>query len=476
MSVVKILNRNSELMTLSEKAVQELMQSFQGTLLQPGDDGYDIARKVWNGLIDRQPALIARCAGTADVVAAVNFAREQDLLLSVRSGGYNVSGAAVVDKGMVIDLSTMCQVQVDEKHHVVRAEGGALLGDIDRETQKFNLATPLGVVSRIGAAGLTLHGGIGWQVRKHGLSIDNLEAVEIVTADGQVVRASAHEHDDLFWAVLGSGGNFGVITAFEFRLHKLGPEVWMSMPIYPLEKASEVMAACRNYMAEAPEELMVIGIYKTAPAIEAVPGQYHGKPVVILLGCYTGRPEDGIDVIGPLCSINEPIVDLSAQMSWLEAQQFLDDDYPAGNLYCSKSICLDRFDDAVVTALAVHAKNRPSPDSSINIWFLGGAMSRIPDFATPFCKRDVSYMIDIEANWHKSEETEANVAWARAVYDDMQRFSDGSTYPTFPGFVEDAGTPLQAADGPNLSKLMKIKARYDPGNLFQGQLNIASRN
>jgi FAD/FMN-containing dehydrogenase len=472
MPSIEILKKDGALTHLAENEVQKLENCLQGQLIRPGDGNYDSARKVWNGLIDRRPALIASCAGTADVVAAVNFAREHELLLSIRSGGHNVSGAAIAEQGMVIDLSRLRGVKVDEHHHIAKVEAGALLGDVDRETQKYSLATPLGVVSQTGVAGLTLHGGLGWQVRKHGLSMDNLAAVEMVTANGRVLRASAQENDDLFWAVQGGGGNFGVVTSFEFHLHQLGPEVWICAPIYPLAKAREVMTFCRDYMAQAPEDLMVIGVYWTAPAIQAVPAQHYGQPVIILLGCYTGPAEQGLDAIQPLCSITEPIADLSAQMSWLEAQQFLDQDYPEGGLYYWKSIYLQRFDEDVIAALAAHTKKRPSRESSIDVWFLGGAIGRVADIETPYYKRDATTMVAVEANWQKHEDTEANIAWARAVFDDMQRFSDGSSYLNFPGFTEDADKLVKASYGPNLAKLRRIKAKYDPDNVFQGLLNI----
>lgn len=476
MPATKILSRDGMLVSLPDSVVQDLKNNFQGQLLQPGDSEFDTARKVWNGLIDRQPALIARCSATADVVAAVNFAREHKLLLSVRSGGHNVSGAAIAENGLVIDLSRMRRVEVDDRHKIAKVEGGALLGDVDGETQKLNLAAPLGVVSQTGVAGLTLHGGLGWQVRKHGLTIDNLASVEIVTASGRILRASKQENEDLYWAIKGGGGNFGIVTSFEFNLHKLGPQVWMSAPVYPLGKAREVMTFCRDYMAEAPEDLMVIGVYWTAPTIQAVPAQHYGQPVIILLGCYTGPPEQGLDAIQPLCSITEPIADLSAQMNWLDAQQFLDKDYPDGGLYYWKSLYVERFDEELIATLATHTKKRPSLESSIDVWFLGGAMSRVPDFMTPFHKRDASVMVAIEANWQKHEDTDANIAWAREVYDDLQRFSDGAGYLNFPGFVEDKNNMLQACYGPNLPKLMKIKSKYDPDNMFPGLLNIAPEN
>lgn len=472
---IKILDRKGELKVLSEARLQEWRKSFRGTIFQAVDDGYDDARKVWNGLIDHHPALIACCAGPEDVVTAVDFARDNNLLLSVRAGGHNVSGAAVADRGLTIDLSAMRKVTVDAQHKIARVEGGALLGDIDRQTHKFNLAAPLGIVSQAGVAGLTLHGGVGWQVRKHGLTIDNLEAVEIVTAAGRMMRASAHENQELFWAIRGGGGNFGVVTSFEFRLHRLGQQVMMSAPIYPLARAAEVMTFCRDYMAEAPEELMVIGTCCTAPHIEAVSAEHYGQPVVMLLGCYAGDPAEGREVIQPLCSITEPIADLSVQMDWLEAQQFLHKDYPDGACYYWKSIFLNRFDEDVIAALAYHTANRPSLESSIDVWFLGEAMARNPDDPTPLQRRDAPFMANVKANWHDPEEAELNIAWARAAYYDLRRFSDGSSYLNFPGFIEDGEKMLEAAYGPNLPGLMKVKNQYDPDNLFPGLLNIAPR-
>jgi FAD/FMN-containing dehydrogenase len=328
------------------------------------------------------------------------------------------------------------------------------------------------VVSKTGVAGLTLHGGSGWLMRKHGLSIDNLEAVEIVTADGRLVRASMDRHPDLFWALRGGGGNFGVVTAFEFRLHPVGPQVWMSVPIYPLERAQEVMTACRDYLAGAPEELMVLGVFWSAPAGPEVPAEHHGKPVVILLGCYTGATDKAEKVLAPLRNIGAPIADLSAPMPWTEAQKFLDADYPDGIFYYWKSIYLNRFDDEVIRVLAEFAAKRPSPESSIDVWFLGGAANRVAPDATAFRQRQSPIMIGIEANFHDRGAAEANIAWARDLHRELGRFSDGGNYLNFPGFIEEKEDLLRGAYGPNLERLQKIKAQYDPRNLFPGLLNI----
>ncbi len=345
--------------TLSAEIVSSLVNRMRGLLITPGDEEYDSARKVWNGMIDNRPGLIARCTGTADVMSAVNFAREHNLLVSVRGGGHNVAGTAVTESSLVIDLSHMRSVHVDPDNLVARAEGGARLGDLDHETEPFGLAAPVGVVSETGVAGLTLHGGAGWLLRKHGLTIDNLLSVEIVTADGQLRRASENQHTDLFWAVRGGGGNFGVVTSFEFRLHTMGPKVWMSAPMYPLNRAEEVVGAFLDYMARAPEDLSVLGVFWTAPDIEEVPAQYRGSPVIVLLGCYTGPFEKGEHVIAPLREIGTPIADLSAPMTWVEAQKFLDGDYPDGAFYYWKSLYIDRMDEETIKAIAEHTASRP---------------------------------------------------------------------------------------------------------------------
>jgi FAD/FMN-containing dehydrogenase len=475
MTSVKIMTQSGDRISLNSETLGAFAGRLRGDLLGPADKGYEEARRVWNGMIDKKPALIARCQGTADVIATVNFARERNLLLSIRAGGHNVSGAAIAEDGLVIDVSQMRSVHVAPEQRIARVDGGARLGDLDHETAPFGLAVPVGVVSATGVAGLTLHGGAGWLMRKYGLSIDNLKAIEIVTADGQLVRATENQHPDLFWALRGGGGNFGVVTSFEFQLHPAGPQVWMSVPIYPLERAREVMTVCRDYMADATEDLMVLGVYWSAPALQEVPEAYQGKPVIILLGCYTGPMDRAEEALTPLRTIGEPIADLSEKLSWTEAQKFLDEDYPDGIFYYWKSSYLNRFDDEVISLLADHTRRRPSPESSIDVWFLGGASSRVPSTATAFVQRQAPIMIGIEANWHDRADAEANIAWARSVHRDLQPFSDGGNYLNFPGFIEDKEAMLRGAYGQNLGRLQRVKAQYDPHNLFPGLLNIAPK-
>lgn len=474
MASVDLLNRKGERISLPEGALDALSSRLRGELLRPADEAYESARKIWNGMIDRKPAMIVRCKGVADVMAAVDFVRENNLLLSIRAGGHNVSGASIAEGGTVIDVSGMRSVHVFPEERIARVEGGARLGDLDHETAPFALAAPVGVVSKTGVAGLTLHGGAGWLMRRHGLSIDNLKAVEIVTADGRLVRADDDRHPDLFWALRGGGGNFGVVTAFEFRLHPVGPDVWSLLSIYPLDRAQEVMAACRDFMASAPDELMVIGVYWSAPAVEEVPAEHHGKPVLILLGCYTGPADTAEKVLAPLRNIGEPLADLSTTLPWTEAQKLLDNDYPDGLFYYWKSIYLDRLDEEVVALLTYHAQRRPSPESSIDLWFIGGGtVQRVDPTATAFYQRGASYMVGIEANFRHQEEAEANIGWARDLHRDLGRFSDGGNYLNFPGFIEEKEEMLRGAYGPNLERLRKVKALYDPHNLFPGLLNIS---
>jgi hypothetical protein len=405
------------------------------------------------------------------VIAAVSFAKEHDLLLSVRCGGHNVAGQAVCNDGLVIDLSLMRRVLVDPVRRTVQVQGGATLGDIDRQTQKFGLAVPVGVVSATGIGGLTLHGGIGWLMRKHGLTIDNLLAVEIVTADGQLRRASETEHADLFWAIRGGGGNFGIVTSFEFRAHPVGPQVWFLVTIYPISKARQVLQFTRDFMAEAPEDLGLLATLWNAPNEEAVPQEYRQTPVVIVAGCYSGPPETAEQVIRPLREITTPIADLSRPMPFESVQTFLDADYPEGRLYYWKSAYLRELSEPALDLLIGQAAARPSPRSSLDLFFMNGAVNRVPADQTAFARRDMPYLVSIEANWTDPGQSDANIAWARNTFEDLQQFAHGS-YLNFPGFMEDADKLLQGAYETNYERLLAIKTKYDPDNLFHGALNI----
>jgi FAD/FMN-containing dehydrogenase len=473
MTMVDLRVKNTSTKVLLDEArVAAFETRLRGGLLRPGDEAYEERRRVWNGMIDRRPALIVRSASVADVIEAVNFARENDLILAVRGGGHNVAGTAVADDGLVIDLSEMKTIRVNPERRTVRAEGGVTIGELDHETQMFGLATPQGVVSETGIAGLTLGGGLGWLRRKHGLSSDNLLSVDIVTADGRFLTASEDAHADLFWAVRGGGGNFGVVTSFEYRLHPVGPEVMFTFVVYPGDRARKVLRFYEEYMAQAPDEVSPIAVLGRVPHAEVFPEESHGKPYVALLAMYSGSVDEGERVLAPMRKLGDPIVDLSGPMPYVEAQKVLDEDYPDGWRYYWKSVNTCGLDDNVIGRLISHAEAAPSEYSTIDVWYQGGAMGRIGAGETAFGERSAPILLGIEANWEHPKHDEANVAWARDTIADMRRFSDGGMYVNFPGFGEEGQQMMLDAYGENYEKLAAIKAKYDPANLFRVNQNI----
>ena len=459
--------------TLDAEALQGFVEGIRGAVLRPGDQGYDDARAIWNGLIDRRPALIVQCTGAADVVDAVNFAREQDLLLSVKGGGHNVAGNAVNDGGLVIDLSQMRGVHVDPATGRVRAEGGATWGDADRETQLFGLAVPGGVVSTTGIAGLTLHGGVGHLRRKYGLSIDSLISVDIVTADGQLRRASADENDDLFWAVRGAGSNFGVVTSFEFQAHPVGPMVMVGAIFYPLEEARALLPVWRDHMASAPDELSSIALCWSVPPHEPFPPEAHGKAVFIVAAAYSGSVEDGEAVVQPLRELGKPVIDLSGPWPWNGLQSGFDALFPKGGLYYWKSRSLAELSEAAIDEIVSYAERRPSPTTDIVVWHHGGAMSRVGEADTAYAGRDAAFLVTGEASWADPALTDDAIAWGREFWAAMERYSTGGVYLNFPGLGEEKEALVRAGYGENYERLATLKAKYDPANLFRMNLNIA---
>jgi FAD/FMN-containing dehydrogenase len=458
---------------LDEEALQAFIAGVRGPVLQPGDADYDDARAIWNGLIDRRPALIVRCTGAADVVDAVNFAREQGLTLSIRGGAHNVAGNAVNDGGLVIDLSQMNGVHVDPSTQNVRAQGGATWGDTDRETQLFGLAVPGGLVSTTGIAGLTLHGGVGHLRRKYGLSIDSLLSVDIVTADGQLRRASATESEDLFWAVRGAGSNFGVVTSFEFQAHPVGPMVMVGAIFYPLEQATTLLPKWRDHMTTAPDELSSIVLCWSVPPGEPFPPELHGAPVCIVAGVYSGSVEDGEPVVQPLRELGEPLLDLSGPWPWVGLQSGFDALFPKGNLYYWKSRALAELNDAAIEEIADFAGRRPSPLTDIVVWHHGGAMSRVGETETAYAGRDTAFLVNGETSWDDPAHTDEALAWGREFWNAMGKHSTGGLYLNFPGLGEEKDELVRAGYGPNYERLAELKRKYDPENLFRMNLNIA---
>ena len=457
---------------LDEQAVAGLTERTRGEVLTPDAPGYDEARSIWNALIDRRPALIVQCSGAADVVDAVNFAREQGLTLSIKAGGHNVAGNAVNDGGIVLDLSQMRGVTVDPATRTVRVQGGATWGDCDRETQLFGLAVPGGVVSTTGVAGLTLHGGVGHLRRKHGLSIDSLLSVDIVTADGRFRRASATENEDLFWAVRGAGSNFGVVTSFEFRAHEVGPEVFVGAIFYPLEDAPSILSAWRDFMAQAPEELSSLAICWSIPPHPPFPPEVHGTPIVAVAAAYCGSVEDGERVVQPLRELAEPVVDASGPWPWLGLQSGFDAIFGKGELRYWKSRALAELSAEAIAEILDFAGRRPSPLTDIVIWHHGGAMSRVAETDTAYGGRDSEFLVTAEANWTDPAQNDEAISWARAVWDSMERHSTGGVYLNFPGLGEEQEALARAGYGVNFGRLAELKAKYDPDNLFRMNINI----
>jgi FAD/FMN-containing dehydrogenase len=457
---------------LDPAAIAAFRGRLRGTLLAQGQDGYDAARRIQNGLIDRRPALIARCAGTADVVEAVGFARDRGLLLSIRAGGHNVAGHAMNDGGLVIDLSDMRGVHVDPVRRTARVAGGATWGDVDRETQTFGLAAPGGVVASTGVAGLSLHGGYGHLRRKHGLSIDNLLSVEIVTADGRVRTASATEHPDLFWAVRGAGSNFGVVTSFEFLVHPLGPQVQLCAPFYALEDGRAALRAFRDFTASAPDEVNALAILWSIPDHEHFPAELRRRPVVALAAVYAGPAEEGARIMQPLREVATPLLDLSGPMPYVALQSAFDPFFPKGRLYYWKSSYVHELDNACIDTMLAAAGERPSHMSDVTIWHLGGAMSRPGAGDTAYGRRDAPYLVTGEATWTDSRENDRNIEWARGVLAAVRPFSRGGSYLNFPGFGEEKDALLREAYGENYDRLVALKTKYDRSNLFRMNLNI----
>ncbi len=460
---------------LGSDAIGALAEALRGPVLTPADPGYDEARIIWNGSVDKRPQIIARCVGAADVIDAVIFARQHDLLLAVRGGGHNVAGNAVCDGGIVVDLSLMNGVRVDPAARRARAGGGATLGDVDRETQAFGLAAPLGVVSLTGIGGLTLCGGLGWLRRKHGMACDALVSVDVVTADGTFLTANETENSDLFWAVRGGGGNFGVVTSFEYALYPVGPTVTLCAPFYPLENGADILRRWRDIMAEAPEDFASNLLVWSIPAHPNFPSELHGTPVIITAGVHTGALEEGERVIQPLRELGDPVLDLSGPAPYVGVQSAFDPLFLKGErLNYWKSLYLDNLDDRAIDLIMARANDRPSPWSLIAIWHLGGAMNRVDPGKTALGERRAPYLFSLDISWTDPADDDSAIGWTREAWAEMRPFSRGGAYLNFPGQGEEGEALLRASYGDgNYDRLVEIKRKYDPTNLFRLNQNIA---
>jgi FAD/FMN-containing dehydrogenase len=450
--------------------VDRLRAELRGPLITPDSPGYDAARAVWNAMHDRHPGLIARCAGAADVMTAVRFARDHRVALAVRGGGHNIAGSAVCDGGLVIDFSAMRSVRVDPAARRARVEPGATLGDFDREAQAFGLATPLGINSTTGVAGLTLGGGFGWLSRRLGLAVDNLLAADVVTADGELVTASETENSDLFWAIRGGGGNFGVVTSFEFRLHPVGPEVLAGLVVHPLDDAPDVLRFYRDFMRDAPEALTCWFVLRKAPPAPFVPPAWHGREILALAMCWSGPLDEGARVAAPLRGVGRPITDVVAARPFAAWQTFLDASATAGMRNYWKAHDFRELSDGLIDLAVGHARRLPDPLCDIAFAHLGGAVSRVPGDATAYAHRDARYSLNVHARWADPARDAECVAWARELFQDAAPFATGSVYVNF--MTQDEGDRVRAAYGANYDRLAAIKTRYDPTNLFRANQNI----
>src|SRR5262245_54215638 len=453
-------------------AFDEFDESFRGELLLPTSPGYDTARRIWNGAIDRHPACIARCTGGVDVVAAVRFARERDLVVAVRSGGHGVGGQALCDGGLVIDLSPMKGIRVDPATRTGRAQAGVLWGELDGETQLFGLATVGGIVSHTGVSGLTLGGGIGWLMRKYGATVDNLLSVDLVTADGELVTASEDENPDLFWGVGGGGGKCGIVPSFEYRLHPVGPTVLAGPIFHPLEDAPDVLRSYREVAAAAPDELTTIVELELAPPLPFLPEDVHGQPIVMVGACYAGPPEDGAEVVAPLKEFGNPIVDRLEPKPYLAMQSMFDPLVPHGWHRYWKSVELPPLTDDAIDTLIDHTSRITSPRSYTIILQLGGALGRVPEGATAFSQRDAAHNVVINAVWTEDDsDAHGHIAWARDFFDGLQPHARDRVYVNLLG-DEGLDRVRQAYGTEKYDRLVELKRRYDPTNFFRLNQNI----
>ncbi len=443
----------------------------RGVLHLPGDEGYDSSRALWNGMHDRRPGAILRAAGAADVIRAVDFARETGVPLAVKGGGHGVTGSAVSDGGLTIDFSPMKSVRVDPAVRTARVGPGATLGDFDREAQAFGLATPLGVNSTTGIAGLALGGGFGWLSRRHGLTADNLLSADVVVADGKLLRANGRENPDLFWAIRGGGGNFGVVTSFEFRLHPVGPDVLAGVIVHPLARARELLDGYRRVAARAPEDFCCMVVLRRAPPLPFLPDDVHGTEVLMFVVCHAGDPAEGQEALAPLRSLGQPIAEHVGAVPYAQWQTAIDPLVPPGARNYWKSHQFRELGDGALDAVVRSASRLPAPECEVFVGQLGGAINRAGPDATAYPHRDAEFVSSVHARWHDPGQDDACIAWARDYYTEAAPFASGGVYVNFMGGDEAQRLRL-GAYGPNYDRLAQIKRKYDPANLFRGNQNI----
>jgi FAD/FMN-containing dehydrogenase len=455
---------------LGEATIQELRAAVKGQIVIPGDDGYAEAAAVWNGAHDgSRPAIVVRCAGAADVIAAVGFARSTGLTIAVRGGGHSVAGFSTCDDGIVIDFSPMNGVRVDPAAKRATVGGGAVWADVDHETQAHGLATTGGLISTTGVAGFTLGGGIGWTMRKFGLACDNLASADVVTADGRLLHASASENADLLWGLRGGGGNFGIVTQFEFDLHPLGPIVYAGPIFYPADAAPELLRAFRDWAPGVPDEVTALVSLTTAPPLPVIPEEWHGEKVAIFVATSTGSVDDGAGLVAGIRQVAEPIADLLGPMPYHVIQTLLDPLWPKGIHAYFKATNLARLDDELVDRLCQMHLAAPGPQCEIHVHQMGGAVARVDDGATAFAERSMPFVLNAVTGWQDADAGPAHRDWARGTIAAASDASTGRAYVNFLGDPDEARTAYGHA---TYDRLVSLKNRYDPTNVFRLNQNI----
>ncbi|WP_370277065.1 FAD-binding oxidoreductase [Pontibacterium sp.] len=469
MKELHVRSLSGELVRLSSETLEELNSSLRGDVIGLDDARYEDTRQIWNAMIDRKPALIVRCTGTADVMQAVSFARQLNLLVSVRGAGHNIAGKSLCDEAMLIDLSSINYVHVDPDRRRAVAGPGATLGDLDHEAQRFGLAVPVGINSTTGVGGLTLGGGFGWLSRSLGLSVDNLVSAEVVTAQGERLRCDAQNHSDLFWAIRGGGGNFGIVTSFEFKAHPVGPMVMAGPAVFPFDQARSLLQAYREFCASSPEQLTTWAVIRDAPPLPFLEPQYHGQPAVIIVALYNGPMEEGEQAIAPIRELGQLIADGFAPHPYVGFQQAFDPLLTLGSRNYWKSHNFAALSDGLIDTLVEYGGRLPSPQSEIFVAQLGGAINRVASDATAYPHRDVEYVMNVHTRWDEHADDRECIGWAREFFDATKAYATGGVYVNF---ISEDEERVDGAYGPNYAKLTQVKSTYDPDNFFRINQNI----
>lgn len=468
---MKLNTLDGSTIDLPQDKLDAFKMRFRGPVLTPGDSGYEEVRTLWNGMIDRRPGLIVRCIGTADVIAAVQFARENNILLCVRGGGHNIAGLASAEGALMVDMSLMRGVWVDQSKKIAHAQAGCQLGDVDRETQMHGLAAVLGFVSQTGIAGLTLGGGFGYLTRRWGWTADNVQGMDMVTAEGKLVRASSEVNPDLFWGLRGGGGNFGIVTGIDYMLYNVGPEVIGGIVAWPVSDAPGVLELYRKLIKTIPAELTLIALIRPAPPAPWLPKEIHGKLIAALLACYSGKPEDGEKIVSPIKSFGRPVGDILIKRPYTQIQSLLDATQPKGRRYYWKSEYLPDIEPSFCEKFIKHAEKIRSPHSAVVLFQIEGALNKLENEYSPVGNRNARYVLNITASWEKADDDSTNIGWTRDAWNDLKQYSTGGAYMNF--MTDDEGPERnEAAFGKALTRLAQVKAKWDPNNIFRTNRNI----